>query len=63
MEKWELHMKGMNSVIPYTKETFNQLTEFCKEMIEQGTDNLYEIKYYPEKGEVETNEILDYFGS
>lgn len=61
MEKWELHMKGMNSVIPYSPDKFNELESFCKEMIEQGTDNLYEIKYYPVEGEVETNEVTDYF--
>jgi hypothetical protein len=30
-------------------------------MIECGTDNLYEIKYYPIKGDVETCEVDVYF--
>jgi hypothetical protein len=61
MEKWELHMKGMNSVITYSPDKFNEMEEFCKEMIEKGTDNLYEIKYYPIKGKVETCDIDVYF--
>jgi len=61
MEKWELHMKGMNSVITYSPDKFNELESFCKEMIEHGTDNLYEIKYYPKVGKVETCEVDVYF--
>ena len=63
MERYELHMKGMNSVTPYKLDEFGQMKLFCLEMIEKGTHNLYEILYYKDGELSDTAEILDYFGS
>jgi hypothetical protein len=61
MEKWELIKKGTDSVETYSKKEFNGLEGRCKHLIRLRTDNLYEIKYYPVKGKVETCDINVYF--
>lgn len=63
MERFELHMKGMNNVTTYQLDEFGDMKTFCIEMIDKGTDNLYEILYYKGDELLDTAEVLDYFGS
>jgi hypothetical protein len=60
-EHWELVHKDTGRTMPYKPEEFKELEQFCKTMIGDGTDVLYQIEYHPANGEVETNEITDYF--
>jgi hypothetical protein len=63
MERFELHMKGMKSVTTYQLDEFGDMKNFCLEMIDKGTSNLYEILYYKGDELKDTAEVLDYFGS
>jgi hypothetical protein len=60
-EHWELVHKDTGRILKYKPEEFKELEQFCKKMIGDGTDVLYQIEYYQNDKLIETVEITDYF--
>jgi hypothetical protein len=60
-EHWKLVHKDTGRPVKYKPEEFSKLEQFCKTMIGDGTDVLYQIEYYQNDKLIETVEITDYF--